>query len=163
MASEKNGEDRLLACLMVSWDQDRISNSQLHFFSLAVVKKYGSGTWWSKTFDLVIFVTMRSLISWSSKCLRVRCGCAALPAIMCSLTWSLSPLDRKGFLEVRCGVASCHTVVFMAWRLLIIPEVFLDVDSLSFWVFKGFVLSQISDAVMMGIALSSSNRSVVCI
>lgn len=33
MASEKNGEDRLLACLMVSWDQDRMSNSQLLFFS----------------------------------------------------------------------------------------------------------------------------------
>lgn len=33
MASEKNGEDQLLACLMVSWDQDRMSNSQLLLFS----------------------------------------------------------------------------------------------------------------------------------
>lgn len=85
---------------------------------------------------LVIFVIMSSLISWSSKCLRVRCGCAALPAIVCSLTWSLSPLDWKGFLEVRSGVASRHTVMFTACHLLIIPELFLDVYSLCFWVSK---------------------------
>lgn len=59
-----------------------------------------------------------------------------MPAMVCSLTWSLSPLAWKGFLEVRSGVASCHTVMFMACHLLIIPELFLGVDSLSFWILK---------------------------
>lgn len=58
-------------------------------------------------------------------------------------------------------MASCHTVMFVACHLLIIPELFLDVDSLLG--FKVFILVKISDAVMMGIALSSSSGSVVCI
>lgn len=48
----------------------------------------------------------------------------------------LVPSGLEGLLEVRSGVASCRTVMFMACHLLIIPELFLDVDSLSFWVLK---------------------------
>lgn len=75
MASEKNGGDRLSACLKMhgQLDQDRCPSPNSLSFPSAVVKKNGKGTKWRKTFDLVIFVMMTSLISWSSKCLKVRC------------------------------------------------------------------------------------------
>lgn len=74
MASEKNGEDQLLACLKMRGQLGPRQDVHLPTsFPSAEVKKNGKRTQWRKTFDVVIFVMMTSLISSSSKCLRVQC------------------------------------------------------------------------------------------
>lgn len=73
----------------------------------------------------------------SLECPEVRCVSVLHPQlVVCCLTWSLSPLDGKGFQEVGSGTASCHTLAFLTCHLFIVPAVLLDVDSLSFWVLK---------------------------